>query len=360
MLTDDNNALNSDEVSSHFLDPELTIQFDGGDYVLLLGDYIKHYTVGGLITEIMRLDPKTLRDIIPQCPHLDDAPTRENMVEVLGAFRQVAFDKYPPVTACMVLQEMLTTIVEWFDSSDSGREEEYSSIFRGLDAPEVKKYFFEGTDLTEIGRETVRQMLLSAAFHFSYTFVIAKYLFKDVLDPDRDATQEERNASIGRLLSLYTDLVFTQHIDYRIINIDGELSSVYTIHSTFSLLQFEIAQCIHKEVDFNKCPNCGHLFVPEGRSDIRYCNYPSPQNPDKTCREIGAQIARSNKEKSDVVTREYRKAYMRHKMNVKRHPGSREATDTLQALTSGMKDWRIRLADGSSTTEQFLEWISRF
>ena len=47
--------------------------------------------------------------------------------------------------------------------------------------------------------------------------------------------------------------------------------------------------------------------LPEGRSDAVYCSYPSPQNIKKTCKEIGTQVARANKEKSDITTKGYRK-----------------------------------------------------
>ena len=103
-----------------------------------------------------------------------------------------------------------------------------------------------------------------------------------------------------------------------------------------------------------------NIFVPEGRSDIVYCTYPSPQNKEKSCREVGAQVARANKEKNDVVTGAYRKAYMRYKMMTKRHPHDKAKAQQFENLTEGMKEWRTKLAEGPGTNEDFLDWLSQF
>jgi len=152
-----------------------------------------------------------------------------------------------------------------------------------------------------------------------------------------------------------------QHIDYRILaTVEKGLESLFTIKSSISLLLFEMAHATQVDQQFVKCENCGRVFVPEGRSDTIYCNYPSPQNKEKTCREIGAQIARANKEKNDVCTREYRKAYMRYKMKTQRHPGNKEAWEKFNKRTTDIKEWRTRLDQGTTTTEEFLTWLESF
>ena len=42
------------------------------------------------------------------------------------------------------------------------------------------------------------------------------------------------------------------------------------------------------------CANCGKLYCPSKNNSI-YCPDPAPQNPNKTCREIGPQIRRKEK-----------------------------------------------------------------
>lgn len=80
----------------------------------------------------------------------------------------------------------------------------------------------------------------------------------------------------------------------------------------------------------------------------------------KTCKEIGAQVTRANKEKNDVATKEYRKVYMKYKMITIRHPEDREGKKTFDRLVEEVKSWRKNMVNGTVTTEEFLEWLSGF
>ena len=60
----------------------------------------------------------------------------------------------------------------------------------------------------------------------------------------------------------------------------------------------------------------------------------------KCCKEIGAQVARAEKEKNDVATKSYRKVYMRYMTHLSRHPNDEEKRNKLKELTSGIKEWR--------------------
>lgn len=80
----------------------------------------------------------------------------------------------------------------------------------------------------------------------------------------------------------------------------------------------------------------------------------------KTCKDVGAQVTRANKEKNDAATKEYRKVYMRYKMMTNRHPEDTDAAEKFEKLTSEVRDWRNRMAHGSATTDEFLAWLARF
>ena len=127
-----------------------------------------------------------------------------------------------------------------------------------------------------------------------------------------------------------------------------------------SLILFETAHVLDTQTPIVKCKNCGQYFVPTGRSDSIYCSYPSPQDSEKTCKDIGAQVSRSNKEKTDVTTKEYRKVYMRYKMLMRRHPEEAEYEEKFNQLTGEVKEWRNKLAHGMATTEEFLAWLTEF
>ena len=161
-------------------------------------------------------------------------------------------------------------------------------------------------------------------------------------------------------LNFFGDYTEMQHIDYRLALIEGKFAEIFTIKSSLSLILFETAHVMDSETAIIKCKNCGQYFVPTGRSDSIYCSYPSPQDSEKTCKDIGAQVSRSNKEKTDVTTKEYRKVYMRYKMLMRRHPEEESYEEQFNRLTSGVKEWRNKLAHGMATTEEFLAWLTEF
>ena len=111
---------------------------------------------------------------------------------------------------------------------------------------------------------------------------------------------------------------------------------------------------------FVKCKNCGNYFVPVGRSDSVYCGYPSPQDETKECRDVGANATRVKKMKNDVLTKEYRRLYMRLKMALKRHPDDVALRERLMELTEGMKIRKRQKEEGTISADGILEWLISF
>ena len=159
---------------------------------------------------------------------------------------------------------------------------------------------------------------------------------------------------------MYGQFMDMQHIDYRLILTEDGFESLYTIKSSFSLLIFEMAHVINTDAKIVKCKNCGNYFVPEGRSDAVYCSYPLRDNKDKTCKDVGAQVTRANKEKNDTATKEYRRVYMRYKMKMSRHPEDKEAAAKFDQFTKEVQIWRNRMVNGQATADEFVEWLQQF
>ena len=225
----------------------------------------------------------------------------------------------------------------------------------------VKEFILEGTGYDDFGFDDFGQFLLTAYANFADSISSLKYSFSSLLNDNRyNESDFDSEKGYEIIASMCTRLMCSQDIDFRILRLEDGFKKMYTVNTVMSLLLFEVINCMENNVHFTKCENCGKIFVPEGRKDTKYCSNPSPQNPDKTCREIGAQVARANKEKNDVVTKKYRKKYLSHKMRARRHPGDIRYSKVLNELTTGMKEWRIKLKEGSATVGQFEEWISKY
>ena len=350
MITDDH-ELN--------LDYGLTVAFNGKNYTLMCSNIVKEYPVGGLSCEYFDLAPTKIKPIIMECPNLESEPTLDVVVDTMMEFHKKCFETFLPVQAIMISVEFQDAVTDWFKAMREQREDEYMELLNvHKQSPEVRNFIFTDTPYEDVGRSTVLQMLLSAYISFADTYIHTKYMFMNALVNDEVTEASEK--VIDMLSNIYSSYMDMQHIDFRIIATEKGFENMYTIKSSISLLVFEHANSYNADVNFVKCANCGRIFIPEGRVDTIYCSRPSPQNKEKTCKEIGAQVARANKEKNDVTTHEYRKVYMRYKMMLNRNPGKRNIRKKFDKLTTDIKKWRTNLNDGSATTEQFLEWLSQF
>jgi len=341
------------------IDYGLSVTFDGKSYTLMDSELIKEYPIGGLIAEYCCLSPTEIKPVLMQCHGLDNPVTVDNLAPVVVEFHEKLLQAFPPVTAIMISLEFQNSAHDWIAAIKENRIDELKSYYKIEEGDQITPFIMADTPYQDYGCETILQLLLSCYFSFGRSFVNTKYMFTHILGEEGDSSQ--RKTVLSAYDKMYGEMMDMQHIDYRILaTVEKGLESLFTIKSSISLLLFEMAHATQVDQQFVKCENCGRVFVPEGRSDTIYCNYPSPQNKEKTCREIGAQIARANKEKNDVCTREYRKAYMRYKMKTQRHPGNKEAWEKFTELTTDIKEWRTRLDQGTTTTEEFLSWLESF
>ena len=69
------------------------------------------------------------------------------------------------------------------------------------------------------------------------------------------------------------------------------------------LHEYGIIRKYKKNIRF--CENCGRIFIPQKRSDAKYCDYPSPQDLARSCKDIGAQLRRKRKRENDTGEREH-------------------------------------------------------
>lgn len=338
----------------------VSVAFDGKIYTLMESGHIRDYPVGGLISEYCRLAPTDIKQVILKCSGLNRVANPDTATECLLEFHKNLFEEFPPVMASMISVEFLNAMQDWTKAMREDCIDSFiSNYFTRDNDNQIQNYILKDTGYEEFGCETILQMLLSCYYSFANTYVNTKFMFTNLVNTEKNADDRVKVAELCG--NLYSTMIELQHIDYRIITTaERELTPLYTIKSSLSLLLFDIAYSIQLGQNFTVCQNCKQIFVPEGRSDAIYCGYPAPQNKGKSCREIGAQVARANKEKNDIVTKEYRRAYMRHQMMVKRHPYDKEKIQKFDSLTMGMKDWRLKLAEGTATTDEFLAWINKY
>jgi hypothetical protein len=114
---------------------------------------------------------------------------------------------------------------------------------------------------------------------------------------------------------------------------------------------------------FNRCENCGLLFVPLNRADTKYCDHPSPQNPTKTCKEqikLEKQLIRESKE---VIRKKKSIAAMLSKRID--FAGSNQydienAEKKYNDFKNHSKEWAKKVRNGLAKEEDYSDWLDTF
>ena len=332
----------------------MNVEFNGKFYRIISEAEIKQYAIGEMACEMMRFEPSKLKDVLTAAPHFSEPLDKELVVSDLFWLREQLLKQYLLVVAEMISVAFMNMAIEYL-TADEENKKEWLKAYTSCDKQkEIGENILKEQPFDSFGADTIGQFLLTLYYGVSQEYCVCAAAFISLAKSGEDPKEMERAQNI---LDLYNDEHNFQDIDYRLGLYDGRFNSVFTIKSFISLLMFEVAHILDSETQVVKCKSCGHYFIPLKRSDTRYCNYPSPENPEKTCKEIGAQKAWANKEKTDDVTREYRKVYMRYKMTVKRHPDNQEAQQKLNRLTDGIKEWRQKLDAGEAGTADFMRWL---
>lgn len=333
----------------------LNVDFDGKKSIVMNGDIIKEYPIGGMICEYARLRPIEIKPLIMENPYFQDTDLKENGGHALMSLYEALLEKFGVITAVMVL----TDISGLMSDLNLANEEELKGLIDPLnedkDTNQIKSFVLGETGFDKFGISTIGQAMLTAYAAYADSYVAFKHSFNMLV-----SEEEYEEDQVMAFWGLYASNMDFQQIDYHIMFYDNSFHSIYTIKTSMSLILFEAAHAMDSNTKFVKCKNCGNYFVPVGRSDSVYCGYPAPQDETKECRDVGANATRARKMKNDVLTQEYRRLYMRLKMAIKRHPDDAALRERLRELTEGMKVRKKQKEEGTISTDGLLEWLASF
>ena len=117
-----------------------------------------------------------------------------------------------------------------------------------------------------------------------------------------------------------------------------------------------------KNIYIRKCANCGKYFIPAIRCDSKYCTNISPDNPLKTCREIGAKNFYKEKQNSDPIKKEYFKTKATLSKRISRC--NKDDTKKLNKLQKSLEQFvsnyekqNKKYKAGKLSQQEFIDWI---
>ena len=122
----------------------------------------------------------------------------------------------------------------------------------------------------------------------------------------------------------------------------------------------KIQSVLEENININCCENCGEYFVPQSRSDEKYCDRPSPKNPDRTCKQYGAKKKYRENVRNNLIQYEKNKTQQFFTMRAKRSKteAEREAyLKRLQTFKDTYKSLKYMYDTNSLSEKSFLNWI---
>ena len=263
--------------------------------VVFFGDgTYRYYPTGGMLAEIssneaMYLITDKVQNMIKLYPDADADLSQENISVMFQWLYATIEDEDLPVAT------------ELFRSSFS------DSIFDTLNQLEVAFYKSVSELFSAVYKKYEQSVQAFCVFFVALAAVASK---------TADSFQEEM---AGIFWDYAKDLYksYTNKCNVRQLK-DKKRVETTPIRGFIQLLIFEYCRMKKENIVIKICANCGRFFSPEKRTKTIYCSAPSPQNPKKSCKEIGARIKRDEQRRTDPYKREQNATMAKYGMALKR------------------------------------------
>lgn len=133
--------------------------------------------------------------------------------------------------------------------------------------------------------------------------------------------------------------------------------------TTYEITEFEdfivatLSEIFKRGKTIKKCKNCGKYFIPK-RSDAQYCDNPSPQNPEKTCKEYAPSDALIQ----NKIFQLYRKIYK--SLNGKKgyycddKALYKEHEENYTKFIRENNEQKKQIKCGKRTSEEYTQWLT--
>lgn len=113
-------------------------------------------------------------------------------------------------------------------------------------------------------------------------------------------------------------------------------------HNAKSVIQYDFFKAVQYGRAPFRCHNCGRFFLSTDSYKTFYCNEKSLENPNRTCRQIGAKNKHKEKAENDPIIQTYNKARNKYYQQKFRGNISDEEYDKILRYLEMMRDMAIR------------------
>ena len=281
----------------------------------------KQYEIGGLIREILNAEAFDIATIkvgnsVKCFPYYSHSFSYELMLE--GYEWMCGFldedDKYP-VAMAIARASLKKTIIE------------ATTVLEAvLDKITIGEFMDACT--CEHSKEMSKVLLTIGALTFEEDLSLLEE--PDMTEPEgfQPISSDEREHLLNEFQETVNDVSATwgsKHKNQKsITGNDERIVRVIQLISAMDVLVFEQCRIQKENRKLKRCENCGNIFLTGKRIDEKYCEGPSPSNPERTCREVGGNNRRKWKRQTDSELREKDRQYA---LDYK-HKSTKEMCDT--------------------------------
>lgn len=136
-----------------------------------------------------------------------------------------------------------------------------------------------------------------------------------------------------------------------------EFEVLATCYSLMEIVFSTLEAIAYKGKQINKCELCGKYYVPQGRTDEKYCDFENPDYPGKTCKEAIKLIKIKERTKEDETKHLAKRIYNRLYRRQENNPDDTKARRDLFDFTSSNDEWKSNMASGGKTKTEYLHWL---
>ena len=139
-----------------------------------------------------------------------------------------------------------------------------------------------------------------------------------------------------------------------------EFAYSYVISSFLAMAVFEFSHLTASATKVVRCqnPECRKFFTAK-RTSAKYCPFPSPQNPGRTCNDYYPQLVHRSKVKADVLRKMEKRAFGRLYNDKRRHPEAAvEIEGLLRTLQIESPSRRDSVLSGALSEAEYQAWLN--
>lgn len=159
------------------MDVGLNVDFDGKKNIVMEGDIINVYPVGGMVCEYARLRPTEIKPLIMENLYFHDTDLNGNGSLALMSLYEICLEKFGVVTAVMIVTDFSAFIADFIKENEEELQGPIALMNGDKDTSQVKSFILEKTGFDEFGISTIGQTMLSAYAAYADCYVAFKHSF---------------------------------------------------------------------------------------------------------------------------------------------------------------------------------------